>query len=74
MIMNGKASLVEGPSSDGGYRFTRMPDGVNHQVVYRQLGLNWFGMHVSVERILPGVEEEVTTVSFCIHSTSVGFV
>jgi hypothetical protein len=49
-----------------------MPNGVNHHVVYR--GLNWFGMHVSVERILPGVEEEVTTVSCCIYFIPVGFV
>lgn len=64
-LLNGEASLVEGPSSDGGYRFLRMPADVKYQVVYYFLGLTWFDMWVSVERILPSGEGEVANVSFC---------
>ena len=40
-LLNGEASLVEGPFSDGRYRFLGMPANVKYQVVYYFLGLTW---------------------------------
>lgn len=62
-VLRGEESIMYGPTPDGGYGFVRMPDEVNYQAVYWELGLTWFGMPVTVERMLPHKEEEVTTVS-----------
>jgi hypothetical protein len=64
-VLRGENQLmvrVDGP--EPAVVITMMPDeGVNHQFIYRYLGLTWFPLTFHIERILPTGEEEVGTVS-----------